>query len=130
MKTIFILVLALITMSFVSEPVSVSEKTDSNLFLYGSLDRTVNIQIFESTDQGFILSQSYDATDNYVVKLNPLKEYQIWFSTEDGMRIIIYSEKGNPGNYGKGFDVNFIKRSLMFLHMHQIGTDWYLALTN
>jgi hypothetical protein len=122
MKTIFILsVIAL--MSFTTHK-------DSKLFLHGSLDRTVNIQIFESSDNGFILQQQYQATDNYVIKLDPTKEYQLWFSTEDGMRIIIYSEKGRPGSYSKGFNINFVRRSLMFLHMHQIGTDWYLALTN
>jgi len=136
MKTFIIIALAMLTMSFVnidSEPVKnaeVPQSAQNILYFYGNVDRDVTILIYERSSDNYCydLVLNQEVNEDYLLELNPTKQYQIWFSTDNGIRKIIHVDSGMFGVFYKNFDIAYEKSTLSMLYMYQDSYDYHIQL--
>ena len=128
----FALLVGLMTMSFTVNDPEYQSVSDKNIvYVYGDVEHGTTVQLFaESTDNSYLLAEELELSESYLLELNPTMSYQLWFTSPNGYKKIIYVEKGRPGVYHRQLDISFDGISLMFFHMYQEEGIYYLAWTN
>jgi hypothetical protein len=131
MKMMMITLVALMSMSFTVDK-DYQSVSDQNIFyLYGDVQYGTTVQLFvESHEGSYLLNETFELSETYVLELNPTVSYQLWFTSPNGYKKIIYVEKGRPGMYDRHLDISFDRISLLFLHMYQEEDIYYLSFTN
>jgi hypothetical protein len=132
MKMMMITLVALMSMSFTVNDTEYQSVSDENIvYLYGDVQYGTTVQLFaESYGGSYLLNAEFELSETYILELNPTVSYQIWFTSPNGYKKIIYVEKGRPGVYDRHLDISFDKINLMFFHMYQQEDVYYLAWTN
>jgi hypothetical protein len=133
MKKLLIGLTAFMCLSFTTNTNSdYNPVSDDNIvYLYGETNEGTTVQLFaESTDGSYLLAEELELSESYLLELNPTMSYQLWFTSPNGYKKIIYVEKGRPGVYHRQLDISFDGISLMFFHMYQEEDVYYLAWTN
>lgn len=113
-STLFTILLCLNTMSVsatcIWQPEDGITHNDNFLDLKGDIvNYKADIEVFEYVDsiEGWVSVKEYSNKSRYSIRLNPTKNYQIWFTNvEMGMKIL-HVDAGHPGPWSKYIDIDF-----------------------
>lgn len=105
-----ILILISITTLF-SSTESQAQSRDNNLIVKGTMlsDHTADIAVFEydSASQSWTKILEKFSKYTYRVKVNPEKNYQVWFTNSEGLIKVLFINKGAAGIWITKVDIDF-----------------------
>jgi hypothetical protein len=132
-KLISIMMLLSLTMCFVAcncDEASAQTAPDNYLKVKGKIldGNTADIMVFAEDGGTWTKVRSMKSRKSYSVKLNPEENYNIVFTSADGIKKVMKVEAGNTGMWIMHLDINFKEYTVKYARMYQVGPDKDYAL--